>query len=201
MREVAATALERGYWARACFPQCDASDEALRAFAPLTQLTELDVSFSGVSIAGCLEIACLPGLTHLSLESCARVSDKGVQNLFEGLGLRHLKRLNLLGCPVGNCAMVHVARLRDLADLSLASSEITNAGIAEFIKEYCKHHPYAALLDRSQEVAKRSYGRLTRLDLAGCRGVDQWGLEFLNELKLEELHVPNTCTDRTVRLS
>jgi hypothetical protein len=111
--------------------QCDVSDEALRAFAPLVSLKELDLSFSGVSVAGCLEIARLTGVTRLSLESCARVDDRGLANLLaqsQGVGLQRLTHVNLLGCPVGDRAMVDVARLRDLTDLSLSSAEITNRG-------------------------------------------------------------------------
>lgn len=111
--------------------QCDVSDDALRAFAPLVSLTELDLSFSGVSVAGCLEIARLTGVERLSLESCARVDDRGLANLLtqsQGVGLRRLTHLNLLGCPVGNRVMADMARLRDLTDLSLSSAEITNQG-------------------------------------------------------------------------
>jgi len=74
-----------------------------------------------------------------------------------------------------------------------------HAGIAEFVGEYCKHHPYDPCVAAPSPMPERSAARLTRLDIAGCRGVDQWGLESLTHLTLEELHVPSTCTDRTVR--
>jgi hypothetical protein len=84
-----------------------------------------------------------------------------------------------------------------------------HAGITEFVGEFCQLHvhepPYRPSVTDPFDLlapapmAKGGTARLTRLDIAGCRCVDQWGLESLSHLMLEELHVPSTCTDHTVR--
>jgi hypothetical protein len=76
-----------------------------------------------------------------------------------------------------------------------------HAGITDFVTEYCRQHrndPFDLGLLAAPSPMRKS-ARLSRLDIAGCRGVDEWGLESLAHLTLEELHVPSTCTDRTVR--
>lgn len=102
------------------------SDMSLQDLAPLTSLTDLDLSENaGLTDAALTHVAALKSLTRLNLWRVA-VSDQGVAALAD---LKSLQWLNLDNTQLSDAGLPALSGLTELRFLHLGSTTVTNAGL------------------------------------------------------------------------
>jgi bacterioferritin-associated ferredoxin len=162
----------------------DVNDDVLRALAPLTGLTSLDLS-------GCVQVtdeglraalAPLARLTSLNLAYCSGLTDKGVRALLPPFTT--LTSLNLADCcGVTNEGVKALGSLTALTSLNLASC---NRLTDEAVRAQTQLRSLTSLnlthchwLSNEGVRALASLTALTSLYLSGCNRVTKEGLKAL----------------------
>jgi internalin A len=151
---------------KALLPPKNMGDGGLKEVAALTELTQLDLSFSFVTDAGLKQLAPLKKLAKLHLEKTG-ISDTGLKNLASH---KDLVELNLYGTRVGDAGMKELAGLTKLAHVTLIGTKVTDDGMREL----------AALTD------------LSYLALGGTKVGDNGVKELVGLKKLSFLSIPGT---------
>jgi Leucine-rich repeat (LRR) protein len=105
------------------------SDDAAKALAVATGLTELKLSEGGLTDDGVKDFAALTKLQSLTLLKNAKIRGTTVPAL---VTLKELTNLSVSGCTLGDLAgWSALKKLPKLTNLSLTSAEVTDAGLKE----------------------------------------------------------------------
>lgn len=104
------------------------TDAGLARLKPLTHLTALNVSRTDVSAVG-LEQLKLSGLRRLSLHRAKRIDDAAA-GILAGAG--ELALLDVSETVITDAGLARLAGLKNLRQLFLRGSRVTNAGVAAF---------------------------------------------------------------------
>jgi Leucine-rich repeat (LRR) protein len=121
------------------------SDEGMKGLPALRELRRLNLRNTPITDEGLKQLAHLGGLQELDLYG-VKVTDRGIESL---RGLTQLRKLNLLGAELTDAGMdvlagmkqlkvlnlyglAKLATLKDLAELDVRYSRVTQTGIAAF---------------------------------------------------------------------
>lgn len=145
-------------------------DAGVHALAKLTSLTSLNLAYcKWISDTGVSEMSTLTALTLLNLQGCSQTAPCLGQGLASLHNMPHLAKLNLGSCRLAPGALMCLASLTQLTDLSM---------------RFCKGTAPADL------VALETLCRLKHLDLSGFTACTDSSLNGVSGLKyLQKLHI------------
>jgi len=112
--------------------QAPVSREDLALLEACKELTKLSFSNAQLKNEDLALIGRLTNLTSLDINSARDVDYHGLKQL---AGLTHLQSLNVSLTAFSDAGLEVVAKFKNLRDLSLYATEVTDSGIAEFIKK------------------------------------------------------------------
>jgi Leucine-rich repeat (LRR) protein len=111
------------------------TDAGLAHLGDLPRLRVLELNQTEVSDEGLKHLQALKTLTSIGFQECTGVTDKGMEVLQQ---LTRLERLDLYGTHITDDGLRRLSALPNLQSLSLAQTEVTPAGCAEFKKAHPK---------------------------------------------------------------
>ena len=125
--------------------------------AHLANIETVDLNFTATSDAGLESIKVFQELRKLHLRGCENITDNAIIHLSE---IAHLQNL-ILPYQIGDQGLAHLKGLREMQDLVLSSTQITDAGLVHV-----------------QEMVE-----LHTLQLNGCENLTDTGIVHLSGLK------------------
>lgn len=125
--------------------------------AHLANIETVDLNFTATSDAGLGSIKLFQELRKLHLRGCENITDDAIIHLSE---IAHLQNL-ILPYQIGDQGLAHLKGLREMQDLVLSSTQITDAGLVHV-----------------HEMAE-----LHTLQLNGCENLTDTGMVHLSGLK------------------
>lgn len=125
--------------------------------AHLANIETVDLNFTATSDAGLGSIKVFQELRKLHLRGCENITDNAIIHLSE---IAHLQNL-ILPYQIGDQGLAHLKGLREMQDLVLSSTQITDAGLVHV-----------------QEMVE-----LHTLQLNGCENLTDTGIVHLSGLK------------------
>ena len=125
--------------------------------AHLANIETVDLNFTAISDAGLGLIKLFQELRKLHLRGCENITDDAIIHLSE---ITHLQNL-ILPYQIGDQGLAHLKGLREMQDLVLSSTQITDAGLVHV-----------------QEMVE-----LHTLQLNGCENLTDTGIVHLSGLK------------------
>jgi serine/threonine protein kinase len=107
------------------------SDVGVSKLVTIKGLKNLSIAGPGITDKSLIQVAKAKELIYLDLRDTKQLTDEGLS----ALERTHLSFLNLQNTPIGDAAMIHIAKISTLKTVVLTNTKVTIDGI----KELCKN--------------------------------------------------------------